>query len=111
MKSNLLPYYNKVQSLWQKNDICHMTHILIGENVRANALAGLAASMAIQEGENMQITIYKKRILLPLNIHRAIVECYRVVGSWISIIRTPIVDWRDPLIDYIMFGILHEDKK
>ena len=52
-KPDMLPYYNKAQSLRQKFDVCHITHIRRGENIRADALAGLAASMAIQQGENM----------------------------------------------------------
>ncbi|XXG62804.1 hypothetical protein AAC387_Pa05g1110 [Persea americana] len=68
-KLDLLPYYNKAQSLCQKFDICHITHIRRGENIRADALARLTASMAIQEGENMQITVCQRRILTPLNTH------------------------------------------
>ncbi|XXG53585.1 hypothetical protein AAC387_Pa03g1664 [Persea americana] len=108
---DLLPYYNKAQLLRQKFDICHITHIRRGENIRTDALAGLSASMAIQEGENMKITVCQRRILPPLNTHQAVAECHRVVGSWISILKTPIGDWRDLFIDYIMFGILPEDPK
>ncbi|XXG41869.1 hypothetical protein AAC387_Pa01g2243 [Persea americana] len=50
-KSDLLPNYNKAQSLRQRFDICHITHICRGENIHADALVGLAASMAIQEGK------------------------------------------------------------
>ena len=110
-KPDLLPYYNKAQSLRQNFDICHITHIRRGENIRADALAGLAASMATQEGENMQITVCQRRILPPLNTHQAVAECHRVVGGRISILKPPIGDWRDPFIDYIMFGILPEDPK
>ncbi|KAJ8624359.1 hypothetical protein MRB53_032889 [Persea americana] len=46
-KPDLLPYYNKAQSLRQKFDICHIAHIRRGENTCADALAGLAASIAI----------------------------------------------------------------
>ena len=46
-KPDLLPYCNKAQSLRQKFDICHITHILRCENIRVDALAGLAASIAI----------------------------------------------------------------
>ncbi|MBY3556089.1 ribonuclease HI family protein, partial [Modestobacter lapidis] len=89
-KPDLLPYYNKAQSLRQKFDICHITHIRRGENIRADALAGLAASMAVQEGEHMQITVCERRILPPLNTHEAAAECHQVVGSRISILRPPI---------------------
>ena len=41
-KPDLLPYYNKAQSLRQKFDVCHITHIHRGENIRADALARLA---------------------------------------------------------------------
>ncbi|XXG41962.1 hypothetical protein AAC387_Pa01g2323 [Persea americana] len=111
MKPDLLPYYNKAQLLRQKFDICHITHICRGKNIRADALAGLAASMAIQEGENMQITMCQRRTLPPLNTHKAVAECHRVVGSRISILKPPIGDWRDLFFDYIMFGILPEDPK
>ncbi|KAJ8621804.1 hypothetical protein MRB53_030333 [Persea americana] len=110
-KPDLLPYYNKAQSLRQKFDIRHITHIRRGENIRVDALARLAASIAIQEGENMQITVCQRRILPPINTHQAIAECHQVVGSRISILKPPISDWRDPFIDYIMFGILPEDPK
>ena len=106
-----MPYYNKAQSLRQKFGVCHITHIRRGENIRANALVGLAASMTIQEGENMQITVCQRRILPPLNTHQAVVECHRVVGGRISILKPLLGDWRDPFIDYIMFGILPEDPK
>ena len=106
-----MPYYNKAQSLRQRFDICHITHIRRGENIRADALAGLAASMATQEGENMQITVCQRRILPPLNTHQAVAECHRVVGSRISILKPPVGDWRDPFIDYIMLGILPEDPR
>ena len=59
----------------------------------------------------MQITVYQSRIIHPLNKHQAVAECYRVVGNWISILKTKIRDWRDPLIDYIVFGILPKDPK
>ena len=75
-KLDLLPYYNKAQSLRKKFDICHITHIRRGENIRADALAGLAASMAIQERENMQFTVCRRRILSPLNKRQAVVECH-----------------------------------
>ncbi|XXG59012.1 hypothetical protein AAC387_Pa04g1174 [Persea americana] len=110
-KPDMLPYYNKAQSLRQKFDICHITHIRRGENIRADALAGLAVSIAIQEGENKQITVCQRRILPPLNTHQAVAECNRVVGSRISILKPPIGDWRDPFFDYIMFGIVPEDPK
>ncbi|XXG85706.1 hypothetical protein AAC387_Pa11g0740 [Persea americana] len=89
-KPDLLPYYNKAQSLRQRFDICHITHIWRGENIRADALAGLAASMAIQEGENIQITVCQRRILPPLNTHQAVVECHQVVGSRTSILKPQI---------------------
>ena len=95
-KPNLLPYYNKTQSLRQKFDICHISHIRRGENIRADALAGLTASMAIQEVENMQITVCQRRILPPLNTHQAVAKCHRVVGSRISILKPLSGDWRDP---------------
>ncbi|XXG62733.1 hypothetical protein AAC387_Pa05g1046 [Persea americana] len=110
-KPDLLHYYNKAQSFRQRFDICHITHIRRGENIHADALAGLATSMAIEEGENMQITVFQRRILPPLNTHQAIAECHQVVGSWISIFKPSIGNWRDPFIDYIMFGILPEDPK
>ena len=46
-KPDLLPDYNKAQSLRQKFDICHITHIGRGENICTDALVGLAAFMAI----------------------------------------------------------------
>ena len=103
-----MPYYHKAQSLRQRFDICHITHIRRGENIRADALAGLAASMA---GENMKMTVCQRRILPPLNTHQVVVECHRAVGSQISILKPLIGAWRDPFIDYIMFGILPEDPK
>ncbi|KAJ8627664.1 hypothetical protein MRB53_020971 [Persea americana] len=75
-KPDLLPYYNKAQSLQQKFNICHISQIRRGKNIRADALARLAASMAIQEGENMQITVCQRRIFPPLNTHQAVAKCH-----------------------------------
>ena len=46
-KPDLLPYYNEAQSLRQKFDISHITHIFRGETVRADARAGLVVSITI----------------------------------------------------------------
>ena len=91
--------------------MCRINHFPRGENIRADALAGLVASMEIQEGECMKITVCERRILPPLNTHQAVAECHRVVGSRISILQSSIGDRRDPFIDYIMFGVLPEDPK
>ena len=88
-KPDLLPYSDKAQSLRQKLDVCHITHSRRGENICADALAGLAASLAIREGENMKITVCQKRILPPLNTHQVVAECHGVVRSRIFILRPP----------------------
>ena len=59
----------------------------------------------------MQIIVCRIRILPPLNTHQAVAKCHKVVGSRISIFKPPIGDWRDPFIDYIVFGILSEDPR
>ncbi|XXG85664.1 hypothetical protein AAC387_Pa11g0701 [Persea americana] len=95
------------------NNAAEYQALIIGLELalKSDALVGLAASMAIQEGEDIQITVCQRRILPPLNTHQAVAECHRVVGSRISILKPAISDWRDPFIDYIMFGILPEDPK
>ena len=75
------------------------------ENVKANALTGLAASMALSENDTLKITVMEWKLLRPLDTHQVVVDCFQVSKS-----RTPYEnsfgDWRELFINYILYSIL-----
>lgn len=49
----------------------NIEHIPRGRNARADALAGLAASMSLPDGESLNVVLCERKILPPLNTHRS----------------------------------------
>ena len=56
-KPNLVPYFNKAQKLKDQFTLIVFHHVPRCENVNADALAGLAAVMALPGNDTVTITI------------------------------------------------------
>jgi ribonuclease HI len=63
-KPELVPYYKTVQGLMNKFEHINIIHIPRGKNASVDALAKLAATLVLPDGEPAQIKI-KERWLLP----------------------------------------------
>ena len=101
----LVSYYNATQRLMEKFKHIEVVHIPRSRNAPANALAKLAATLVLPNGEHAQVTI-EERWLLP-TVPKLIPEEYEV-----DIITTNAIeenDWLKPFLDYFKHGILPDD--
>jgi hypothetical protein len=65
-KPELVPYYKVVQGLKNNFEHIHIAHISCGKNASADALAKLAATLVILDGEPAQIKIEERWLLLAI---------------------------------------------
>lgn len=110
-KPDIRSYHKMAQRLINKFIYCNIENIPRSQNARANALASLAALMALPEGEILKVLVCERRILPPLDTHEAIVECQLVKASRFFVCEMAIGDWHDPFINYMQFGILLDGAK
>lgn len=70
-KPDLLPYHTAASELALARTFAYFNieHVPRRQNTKADALASLAASLSLPEGESMTVTVYEKRILPPLNTY------------------------------------------
>lgn len=68
-KPDILPYHTAASELARTFAYFNIEHVPRGQNTKADALASLAASLSLPEGESMTVTVYEKRILPPLNTY------------------------------------------
>ena len=61
-KPDLVPYFNKAQKLKGQFTLIEFHHIPRCENVKADALAGLAASMALLDNDTTKVTITERKL-------------------------------------------------
>lgn len=87
-------------------------HIARSLNSKADALAGIPATMAVPKGGHCEIFVKEKRLMPDLGTWDAIADC---VSSNPMVTRVGIFpageDWRQPFINYLKYGILREDAK
>lgn len=67
-KPNLLPYFNKGQQLKDQFILIEFHHVPRHEFVKAEALAGLAASMSLLENDKMEVTVVEQKHYLHLTL-------------------------------------------
>ena len=65
-KPDLLPYHTAASELARTFAYFNIEHVPRRQNTKADALASLAASLSLPERESMTVTVYEKRILLPI---------------------------------------------
>jgi len=68
-KPDILPFHTAASELARTFAYFNIEHVPRGQNTKADALASLAASLSLPEGESMTVTVYEKRILPPLNTY------------------------------------------
>ena len=75
-KPNLVPYLSKAQKLKGQFTLIEFHHVPRCENVKANALAGLAASMALLENDMVTVTVTEWILLPPLDTHKDVADYF-----------------------------------
>jgi len=85
-----------------------VTHVPRSENDKVDALAKLAASLTLPDEREIQITIGECHLLAPALDRFDETEETNVVSVFEIEEET---DWRQPLIEYIHYGILPTDPK
>jgi len=83
-----------------------VNHVLMSENDKADALAKLAASLTVPDEREIQITVGERHLLA------SALDCFdgtREVNV-VSVFEVEEeTDWRQPLIEYIQYGLLPGD--
>ena len=98
----LIPYFQMATRLIEKFDGVSLEHIPRNENRMVDALANLATTLALSEGEKANVPICNRWVL-------SCMEEYASAKNAISISILEDEDWRQPLIDYLKHGKLLED--
>jgi len=83
-------------------------HVPRSENDKADALEKLAASLTFTDDREIQITIRERHLLTSTLDHFDEIKETNVVSDFEV---EEEVDWRQPLIEYIQYGILPTDLK
>ncbi|XP_060194995.1 uncharacterized protein LOC132624194 [Lycium barbarum] len=100
-KPELLPYRNYAQKLIGWLGEVTIQHVPRKENKKADALAALAS--ALVSPNQMQVVVCQRWVVPPPN------ECEEEVEHAITTLEVEIEDWRQPIIDYLCYGILLEN--
>ncbi|XP_060180738.1 uncharacterized protein LOC132610466 [Lycium barbarum] len=100
-KPELLPYRNYAQKLIGWLGEVTIQHVPRKENKKADALAALAS--ALISPNQMQVVVCQRWVVPPPN------ECEEEVEHAITTLEVEIEDWRQPIIDYLCYGILPEN--
>ncbi|XP_020271744.1 uncharacterized protein LOC109846919 [Asparagus officinalis] len=101
---DLIPYHAAAIALADSFEGFYIDHVPRLKNPYADALASLAATLAIPEGTTQQVTVtsrqlFKSKYALQIN----------TVEAEPSTLEPK--DWRFPIIDYVLYGLLPEDIK
>ncbi|XP_020258688.1 uncharacterized protein LOC109835102 [Asparagus officinalis] len=101
---DLVPYHTAAITLANSFEGFYIDHIPRLKNTYADALASLAATLALLEGTTQQVTVTSRRLFklkYALQIKKAKVKPSTLEPK----------DWRFPIIDYVLYGLLPEDIK
>ncbi|XP_069152093.1 uncharacterized protein [Solanum lycopersicum] len=83
-----------------------LQHVRRTENKRVDALTALASTLTLLD--QIQVTIFNKWIVPPPNEEEYIENEFEHL---ISVSKAAEEDWRQPIIDYMCYGILPENPK
>ena len=104
-KPELMSYCEAAQKLMIEFKHIEILHVPRSRNALADALAKLAAALALPEGKSAQVTV-EERWLLPA-VLELIPEEHEV--NTVTACAVEDDDWRKPFIDYFKHGTLPDD--
>lgn len=100
-KPNLIPHHAAAKKLVDGFTHFYIQLVFRMKNAKADALAGLAASLSIPEGESLTVTVCEKLLMPSLNTYKAFGEYNNVQATLAFTTETWVDDWRTPIIDLV----------
>ena len=105
-KPELRPYHNYAQKLIGWLGDVTLQHVPRKENKRVDALAALASTLTLPD--QTQVTICQKWVVPPPNEDE---YEENELEYLVAVSETVKEDWREPIIDYLCYGILLENPR
>nr|XP_004253471.1 uncharacterized protein LOC101253576 [Solanum lycopersicum] len=105
-KPELRPYHDYAQKLIRWLRDVTLQHVRRTENKKADALATLASTLTLPD--QTQVTVCQKWIVPPSNEEEYIEN---KLDHIVAIVEAAKEDWRQPIIDYLCYGILPENPR
>ncbi|XP_049405316.1 uncharacterized protein LOC125868805 [Solanum stenotomum] len=105
-KPELRPYHDYAQKLIGWLGDVTLQHVRRTENKKADALAALASTLTLPD--QTQVTICQKWIVPPPNEEECIENEF---NHFVAVSEAAKEEWRQPIIDYMCYGILPEDPR
>uniref|UniRef100_A0A803MBS0 RNase H type-1 domain-containing protein n=1 Tax=Chenopodium quinoa TaxID=63459 RepID=A0A803MBS0_CHEQI len=108
-KEDLIPYHKHASRFLDKFDIVKLSHVPRSANKMADALAGLAATLALGAEEIMYVPVCNRWVVA--------LEEYEVEDDeveevdMITVCQIDKEDWRQPIIDYLEHQKLPNDPR
>uniref|UniRef100_A0A803LQZ3 RNase H type-1 domain-containing protein n=1 Tax=Chenopodium quinoa TaxID=63459 RepID=A0A803LQZ3_CHEQI len=108
-KEDLIPYHKHAPRLLDKFDTVKLSHVPRSANKMADALAGLAATLALGAEEIMYVPVCNHWVVAPEEYE---VEDDKVEEvDMITVCQIDKEDWRQPIIDYLDYQKLPNDPR
>ncbi|ONK57061.1 uncharacterized protein A4U43_C10F16210 [Asparagus officinalis] len=101
---DLVPLHKAAVRLVELFESFRIEHVLRSENTHADALASLAANLAQPLGTTKQVTVASRKLFRLRDVPET--NTTRQASD-----QPDQEDWRLPIIDYVLYGILPEDSK
>jgi len=101
---DLVPYYHAVIEMANSFDGFYIDHVSHFQNTKADALAALAATLALPIDTTYHLMVAARRLFCPKHV----LETNKVHAILTSFEPR---DWRFPIIDYALHDILSDDPK
>ncbi|XP_015078307.1 uncharacterized protein LOC107022114 [Solanum pennellii] len=105
-KPELRPYHDYAENLIRWLGDVTLQHVRRTENKKADALATLASTLTLPD--QTQVTVCQKWIVPPSNEEEYIEN---KLDHIVAIVESAKEDWRQPIIDYLCYGILPENPR
>ncbi|XP_061999282.1 uncharacterized protein LOC133716611 [Rosa rugosa] len=104
-KEDLVPYFQLATQLLKGFDAVTLMHVPRKENQVADALANLAAALALSEDEVIHLPVCQRWVVPTIS------ELWHEDSNVVFVYLIDVDDWRYPLIDYLKRNKLSDDPK
>ncbi|KAL2944011.1 Gypsy retrotransposon integrase-like protein 1 [Bienertia sinuspersici] len=104
-KDDLVPYHKHALQLLSESESAAMEHVPRSANKVADALANLAATLALGAEDYLSVPVCNRWVVTPPEFGT------EEATNAVSVYEISEEDWRQPLIDYLEHGKLPDDVK